>query len=151
MGLTNANTCLSMTPFRSGLSVDSIPVISMNDSERAPLIAKMQSWLGMLNWLCQGTRPDIATITSLLASHTRCPSPGHLEAVKYVGRYLKSTSDLGLLFSSKGNSTLEGYIHFPFPDDVLLPDGHSIPAYIGFCDANWGLQDASLPKDDQPR
>jgi hypothetical protein len=103
----------------------------------------------MLNWLCQGTCPDIATITSLLASNTRCPSPGHLEAAKYVGRYLKSTSDLGLLFSSKGNPTLEGYIHFPLPDDVLLPDGSSSPACIGFCYANWGPQDASVPRFDQ--
>ncbi len=75
----------------------------MSDSDRAPLIAKMQCWLGMLNWLCQGTCPDIATITSLLASHTHCLSPGHIEAVKFLDHYLKSTSDLGLLFSSKGN------------------------------------------------
>jgi hypothetical protein len=62
MGLTNANTSTLMTPFRSGFPVDTIPHIDMSENDRAPLIGKMQSWLGMINWLTQGTRPDLATI-----------------------------------------------------------------------------------------
>jgi len=139
-----------MTPFRSGLSIDTIPHVDFSDHDRAPIIDKMRSWLGMLNWLCQGTRPDIATITSLLASFTSCPSPGHLDAIKHIGRYLKSTSDLGLVFSSSSNPILEAFLHFPLNDDIITPDGFLSPHCTGFCDANWGPQDASVPKTDAP-
>jgi Reverse transcriptase (RNA-dependent DNA polymerase) len=57
MGLSNANTCPSMTPFRSGLSVDSIPIISMNDSERAPLIKKN----AVLAWHVELVMPGYTT------------------------------------------------------------------------------------------
>ena len=145
MGLLNANTCPLMTPFRSGFRVDTIPAVDMSDTDRAPLIAKMQSWLGMINWLTQGTRPDLATIFSLLASHTKTPSPGHLDAVKHVGQYLKSTAELGLMFTSRRNQALESYIYFLLNESVHLPNGFTAPELTGFCDVNWGPQDASLP------
>jgi hypothetical protein len=49
MGLSSANKCLMMTPFRSGLPIDTIPHVEMSPEERAPLIAKMQCWMGMIN------------------------------------------------------------------------------------------------------
>jgi hypothetical protein len=109
-----------MTPFRSGFPIDTIPSIEMSPEDRAPLIAKMQSWLGMLNWLQMCTRPDLATIFSLLVSYMHCPSPGHIDAVKHVGKYILSIMEMGLHFSSKPNSTLESYIHFSLSDDDSL-------------------------------
>ncbi len=103
MVLSNTNKTPLMTPFRSGLPVDTIPSIDMSPEDRAPLTAKMQSWLGMINWLQMCTRPDLATIFSLLSTHIHKPSPGHTEAVKHVGKYILSTMDLGLQFSSKPN------------------------------------------------
>ena len=134
-----------MTPFRSSLPVNTILTINMLRANRAPLIGKMRPWLGMLNWLSQGTHPDIATIFSLLASHSHSPSPGHLEGVKHVGRYLKSTAKLGLLFSSHGNKALEAYVYFPVNEHEVLTDGHCVPTLTAYCDANWGPQDASVP------
>jgi hypothetical protein len=130
-----------MTPFWSGLPVDAIPEIDMTSEDRAPLITKMQSWLGMKNWLQMCTRPDLATIFSLLATHMHKPSPGHLTVVKHVGRYILSTMDLGLQFSSKPNNYLESFIHSPLSSD----SDSSFSDFTGFCDANWGPQDASLP------
>ena len=138
MGLSDASVSPLMTPFRSGYPVDAIPPLEMSAEARAPLIAKMRSWSGMLNWLSQGTRPDITTMVSLLASHQCTPSPGHLDAAKYVGKYLKATAGLGLLFSSRHNSTLEGFVFFPV-------HGPRISEMIAFADANWGPQDASRP------
>lgn len=144
MGLSNANKSPLMTPFRSGLPIDTIPSIDMSAEERAPLTAKMQSWLGMINWLQMCTRPDLATIFSLLATHMHKPSPGHIEAVKHLGKYILSTMDLGLQFSSKPNSTLESFIHFPLSDnDPTTPN--LTPSLNSFCDSNWGPQDASKP------
>jgi hypothetical protein len=62
LGLSSANKNPLMTPFQSGLPINTIPKVDMSPAERAPLIAKMQSWLGMINWLQMCTRPDLATI-----------------------------------------------------------------------------------------
>ena len=112
MGLQKHNVSPMMTPFRTGLPVDTIPNVTMLDADRLTLIAKMRSLLGMINWLCMGTRPDLSTIFSLLASHTCKPSPGHVDAVKHLGRYIKSTCELRLLFSSRCNAILESYVHY---------------------------------------
>jgi len=145
LGLSQANVNPLMTPFRSGFPIDTIPVVEMSPEARAPLVGKMQCWLGMINWLTMGTRPDLSTVFSLLASHTNSPSPGHLDAVKHLGRYIKSTADLGLLFSSRRNITLESYVYFPVNGVDDLQSGSTAPTLLGFCDANWGPQDASVP------
>jgi hypothetical protein len=111
--------------------------VDMSSEDRAPLVAKMQSWLGMINWLQMCTRPDLATIFSLLATHMHKPSLGHIEAVKYVGKNILSTMDLGLQFCSKSTSALESYIHFPVASD----SDSSSPEVTSF----WGPQDTSLP------
>jgi hypothetical protein len=139
MGLTHANKSPLMTPFCSGFPIDAIPHIDMSPADHAPLIKQMQSWMGMINWLQQCTRPDIATTFSLLASYMHCPSPGHLDATRYLGRYILSTMDLGLHFSCDNKATLESYIHFP----IDAPTESSSVHLQTFCDANWGPQDAS--------
>jgi hypothetical protein len=80
-----------MTPFCSGPPVDSIPEVDLSPEARAPLISKMQSWLGMIYWHQMCTYPDLATIFSLLSAFMHCPSLVHIDAVKYVGRYILST------------------------------------------------------------
>jgi hypothetical protein len=150
MGLSNANKSPLMTPFCSGLPIGAIPSVDMSPTDCAHIIAQMQSWLGMINWLQMCTRPDLATIFSLLSSYMHCPSPGHLEAVKHVAKYILSTMDLGLQFTSKPNSSLESFIHFPLsdgdPTDPTMP-----PSFNSFCDANWGPQDASKPSPTNTR
>jgi hypothetical protein len=52
MGLQNAVTSPKMTPYRSGLPIDSLPKqpnISKTDNET--LRSKFRSFMGMLNWL----------------------------------------------------------------------------------------------------
>jgi len=49
MGLSSANKCPIRTPFRSGLPIDAIPHIDMTPDEHAPLLPKMQCWMGMIN------------------------------------------------------------------------------------------------------
>jgi len=49
MGLSNASKKPLMTPFHLGFPVDTIPDVDMSSEDRAPLVAKMPSWLGMIN------------------------------------------------------------------------------------------------------
>jgi hypothetical protein len=46
---------------------------------------KLRIILGSLNWLSTQMRPDISTITNMIAKYQTNPSPGHLvAAAKYV-------------------------------------------------------------------
>jgi hypothetical protein len=132
-----------MTFFWSSLPVDAIPHINMSPDDHAPLIAEMQTWMGVLHWLQQCTCPDLATIFSLLASYMHCPSQGHLEAAKYLGRYILPTMDLWLFFTKQYNATLESFIHFP--SEEVVPNQNNNSTLTTFCVANWGPQDASHP------
>lgn len=138
--LHTSTTITKPTPYRSGHPVDSIPNVHMSPTDRSVLEAKLRTIIGSLNWLATQTRPDIATITNIIAQYQSNPSPGHLDAARYVLRYLKGTSNLGITFSSQINPSIESFVKFPIAPDKLQP----------FSDANWGPQDASIPKPNDP-
>jgi hypothetical protein len=103
-------------------------------------LQQYQSLMGCITWLFTSTRPDLGVSMKLLSTHTHRPGPGHMEAGKHVLRYLKGSTKRGLLYRSvglpAGTSELNGVVSYPFCD-------HKDP--IGFCDSNWGPQDASHP------
>jgi hypothetical protein len=133
LGYTTESCSTFTTPYRSGLSIDSIPTIDMSVSERDKLRLQYQSLVGSLNWLAHTTRPDISTVVSLLAQHQSNPSPGHYDAAMYVVQYLSTTKHLGIHFSSSRFVQLESFLHFPIE-----------PRLLNMADANWGPQDASI-------
>jgi hypothetical protein len=132
VNITTTSTSTFVTPYRSGLSIDSIPPSTLSSQEQDKLRLQYQSLVGSLNWLAHTTRPDLSTVVSLLAQHQSNPSPGHLEAALYVVKYVAQTKTLGIFFSSRNRSRLETFLHFPLP-----------PTVLSMADANWGPQDAS--------
>jgi hypothetical protein len=135
LGYNSSSVSTFTMPYRSGLSIDSIPMISMSSTDRDKLRLKYQWLVGSLNWLAHTTRPDISTVILLLAQHQSTPSPGHLDAAFYVVQYLSHTKTLGISFTSLNRSILESFLHFPVPSNILA-----------MSDANWGPQDASTTK-----
>jgi hypothetical protein len=75
--LTVTGTSTFITPYRSGLPIDSIIHQDMSSSDRDKLRLQYQSLVGSLNWLAHTTRPDLSMVVSLLAQHQSNPSPGH--------------------------------------------------------------------------
>jgi Reverse transcriptase (RNA-dependent DNA polymerase). len=138
--LHTASTITKPTPYRSGHPVDAIPNVAVLPSKQLELETKLRTIIGSLNWISTQTQPDIATITNILAQYQSCPSPGHINAAKHVLRYLKGTQDLGISFNSKPNTSLESFVKFPIAPNKINP----------FSDANWGPQDASIPKPNAP-
>ncbi len=134
-GLADAATCNKPTPYRSGHPVDAVPDLDLSLAEKEKLTAILRRYVGCLNWLSTQTRPDIATITNMIAKYSSNPSPGHIDAAKHVIKYLKGTKNLGIRFSSKDSKPLESFVKFPVDPSKLTP----------FTDANWGPQDASKP------
>ncbi|MGH7955062.1 MAG: Ty1/Copia family ribonuclease HI, partial [Gloeomargaritales cyanobacterium] len=98
-----------------------------------------------LNWLATSTRPDLATVTSLLSTYQNAPTPADIDTTKYVGRYFKSTPYHGITFSNEQNPSLQAYLHLP------SEEGRDPSTLLGFADSNWGPQDASQPHPDHSR
>lgn len=129
------------SPYRSGFPVDKI-------NERKPLPEwvrkdckeELQRLVGVINWLACGTRPDIATITNLLAQHIHHATPSHIKAAKHVLRYLNGSRDHGIAFSTQTTTEVSSYVKFPVDPTQLMSQ----------CDANWGPQDQSRPVPTDP-
>ena len=120
-----------ITPYRSGNPVDSITTQTTSKTQKQSLQDEMRQLVGSLNWLSQGTRPDLSTITSMLAKYKYSPTQAHVNAAKYAIRYVKQTRHLGISFDSNFQSNLQSFINFPL--DPLN----------AVADANWGSQDLS--------
>jgi hypothetical protein len=115
--------------------IDTIPTTTLSPAECDHLHLQYQSLVGSLNWLGHTTRPDIATVVSLLAQHQSNPSLGHMEAAHYVVQYLSHTKSLGIYLSSSRRVNLETFLHFPIA-----------PKVSAMSDANWGPQDATTTR-----
>ena len=84
-----------------------------------------------MQWLSHGTRPDISTITSMLAKYQNFPTQAHIQAAKYAVRYIQQTRDLDVTFDSQYSNNLKSYIKYP------------IDPLVALADTNWGPQDIS--------
>lgn len=73
------------TPYRSGCPVDKIPNETYDPITQAKINHKLQQATGCFQWLATSTRPDLATITNMLAQYTHNASKGHLERYQTYG------------------------------------------------------------------
>lgn len=124
------------TPYRAGYPVDKVkhkknlPQKFLDETEKM-----LRSIVGSFNWIVMATRPDIATITNILARHLHTAVLGHVTAAKYVLRYLIGTIDLGIEFSPLPYPIADALFKFPL-------DTHKTTSLTY---ANWGPQDQCIP------
>ena len=67
-----------------------------------------QKLVGKLIYLAH-TRPDISYAVGVVSRFMHCPQIQHMEAVMRIIRYLKGTSNRGVLFENNGNLDLMAY------------------------------------------
>jgi len=67
-------------------------------------ITEYQRCIGSLMYLMICTRPDIAYSVGVLSRHVACPGRTHMQAVKYVFRYLHGTSHYRLEFQANNSN-----------------------------------------------
>jgi hypothetical protein len=72
------------------------------------------------------TRPDIAHSVGVVSRYMSNPGKQHWEAVKWILRYLRGTSDMSLCFTG-ANLKLQGYV-----DADLAGDVDNMKSTIGF-------------------
>ena len=135
-GLEGEAVTEPLTPYRSGLAIDTIPLDdNLTEAQQQHQNHQLQTLVGSLNWLATSTRPDITPVTNFLAKYSNSASKGHIQAAKHVVRYLKGTRTLGITFTSRDQSTLNSHVKFPINPQQIT----------ALTNANWGPQDQSHP------
>ena len=100
-------------------------LVKASEDEEALDQSLYQSVVGSLMYLATCTRPDIAYAVGMLARFSSKPNRSHWIAVKRVLRYLRGTSDLGILY--RGDSGILGYSDADWagdPDDRKSTSGY---------------------------
>ena len=145
-GVDKMNRTPNMTPYRSGMPIDSIPPPDPNDPDGPRRKKVYQSIVGSINWLACCTRPDIAPCLTFLASYLQAPSHQHYKSAIHALRYIYSTAEYGISYHSDARSTLQAFNHFPHHHDkeaytdATPPSPSESHQLTAFSDACWGGQ-----------
>jgi hypothetical protein len=70
--------------------------------------------IGMLMYLANNTRPDIAYAVHQCARFTHAPRQSHGKAVKQIVRYLQGTKDKGIIFTPTFELAVDCYVDADF-------------------------------------
>ena len=88
------------------------PIISSEKAEtddNEPVKFPYRSAVGALLYLMTGTRPDIAYAVSVVSRNLENPTKSDVTQVKRILRYLKGTSDTGIVYRPQQKATLLCY------------------------------------------
>jgi hypothetical protein len=108
-----------------------------------------RSIIGMLLYLTTNTRPDLAFAVSQAARFSHYPKQSHATAVKTIVRYLKRTSDKGMIVKPTGVLNLENYVDASFAgnygvessdDPVSVKSRTGIIIFLAGCPLIWKSQ-----------
>jgi len=81
------------------------------------------SIIGMLMYLANNTRPDIAHAVHTCARYSHNPRQSHATAVKHILRYLKGTEDKGMVIKLNQVDALDCYVDGDFAGNYnTIPD-----------------------------
>ena len=74
--------------------------------------------VGSLMYAMVCTRPDIAHAVSVVSRFMGNPGKEHWQAVKRIFRYLRGTSDVGLIYGGDTHCLVTGYSDSDYAGDV---------------------------------
>ena len=128
MGMTDCN------PARTPISG---PLFAHKDSEHHDRGSfNYRSALGMLQYLTNNTRPEIAFATNASAQYSIDPRKPHSEAVRRICRYLKGTAEQGLIVAPSGSQlSLDCMVDADYAGNWNLPeaqDPETVKSRCGF-------------------
>lgn len=106
---THTPLCLDQKLCRSGV-VDGEESITLDNIPYREIV-------GCLVYLSSCSRPDIAYAVGIVAQYCAAPKPSHWSAVKHIVRYLLTTLDRSIIYTSDSNN-LELHTDADFASDV---------------------------------
>lgn len=104
------------------------------DSNKLPNNTLYRKGVGSLLYISKVSRPDIAAAVRFLCRCVETPTESSWNALKRVMRYLASTIDMKLRFSTNGTVNLECYADADWAGDKR--DRKSTSGYVFFLSGN---------------
>ncbi|XP_040871215.1 secreted RxLR effector protein 161-like [Glycine max] len=96
------------------------------------------SVVGSLMYAMVCTRPDLAYAVSMVSRFLNQPQKEHWKTVKRIFRYLKGTTDIGLIYESHSDCCLTSYSDADFATDLVKRRSLIGYAYtLGGCLVSW--------------
>ena len=83
-------------------------------SERFDQSFNYQYIIYKLGYLDKGIRPEISYATHQCEIFAADPLKEHVEAIIWLGRYLHTTKDMGVIYTPKKSQGLRVYVHADF-------------------------------------
>jgi hypothetical protein len=114
-------------PTRRGVTTSQCPKIveETEDMSKVPYA----SAVGCLMYAMVCIRPDLAHAVSVVSKYMANPGKQHWNAVKWIFRYLKGTTDYGITFVRQNNDlSVVGYVDADYAWD--LDDRRSTTGYV---------------------
>jgi hypothetical protein len=97
---------LELTESKSAPTPNPPNVKSKDSDEPFADITFYQSVIGKVNYLVTCSRPDLSVALMLAARHTSAPTNFDYQRLRCIGRYLKATKDLGLVYQHEEHPQL---------------------------------------------
>ncbi len=88
-------------PIAAHFKLSSLNSPSTDEEKKAMELVPYSSAVGSVMYIMICTRPDISHAVSLVSRFMANPGRQHWEAVKWIFRYLKGTSSIGLVYETK--------------------------------------------------
>jgi len=117
----NMNNCkLVSTPLAAHLKLSSKLCPDTKEEMKHMSHVPYASAVGSLMYAMVCTRPDLAYFVSMVSRYMHNPGKSHWSAVKWIFRYLKGTSGIGLVFDRKMATTndVAGYVDSDYGGDL---------------------------------
>lgn len=92
------------TPVASGQSLTKHQCPTLEEEIEAMRDVTYRTLVGCLLWVSSWTRPDVSYVTPQVSQFLANPGQTHWVAAKWVLRYLKGTSDLGITYSAQASA-----------------------------------------------
>ena len=108
--------------------VDSSQKLSFESNQPPVDEILYQSAVGSLLYLSNWTRPDITYAVNTVAKFSSRPTEEHWTGVKRIMRYLRGTSDYGIMYTKDHESVLTGHCDADWAGDVS--DRKSTSGYV---------------------
>lgn len=125
---------LTRSPYPSGIKLHGPTAAEETlDISRHPYAKAV----GILRYIVDSTRPDLAYVVGSLARHKKSPTTCHWKLLKHIERYLNATLHHGLCYH-RGPSTLSAQSEADFAGcSDTRQSTHSSLIYLGNCLISW--------------
>jgi len=129
---------LSALPFQKKEKLSAVIKVQAQAYQDYMSKVPYSSVVGSLMYAMVCTRPDIAYVVSMVSRFLNQPQKEHWKAVKRIFRYLKGTTDVGLIYGSHSDCCLTGYSDANFAADLVKRRSLIGYAYtLGGCLVSW--------------